>query len=152
MKALCLQPSDIIALCAVFIAVATTVIQSVYERKREWHVACDFLFHAIDSIYTEIKELAAKPDKTNHLSYQHCLNHRKNILKHYAERFFLQRKRINDACNIIISDLMELPLKIEYEELMNNGFKSEEKQKDTYFNFINEIRTFTEKASQALIN
>ena len=151
MKALCLEPADIIAICAVFIAVATTVIQSVYERRHEWHIACEFLFQAMDSLYTEIKELIAKPDITNHISYQHCMNHQKNLLKHYGERFFFQRKRINDACNIIIYDLMDLPLKIEYEELINKGFKSKKKQEVSYYNFINEIRTYTEKASKAFI-
>jgi len=147
-----IQPADIIAIAAIFIAIMTTLIQALYERSREWHTACELLFQSIDSLFTEIKELAIMPDETNHISYQHCLNHRINLLKHYSERFILQRKRIKNACNVVIFDFMELPLKIEYEELINKGFKNKKKQKENYFNFISEIRTYTEKASKALIN
>ena len=93
MKLLCLEASDFIAIAAIFIAVATTIIQAFYERRREWHTACELLFQSIDSLYSEMKELATIPNKINHTSFQHCLNHRKNLLEHYANRFYFQRKQ-----------------------------------------------------------
>ena len=150
MKLSCLEASDIIAIVAIFIAIVTPLIQTFYERRREWHTACELLFDSMDSLYTEIKELAITPTKTNHISYQHCLNHRKNLLDHYANRFILKKKQIKEARSIIF-DLMSLPIDFEYEELINKGFKSKVKYNEILPNFTNEIRTYVFKASQALI-
>ena len=150
MKSSCLDASDIIALVAVFIAIVIPLIQILYERRREWHTACESLFENMDSLYTEIKELAISPKKTNHISYQHCLNHRKNLLDHYANRFIFKQEQINGARRIIIS-LMDLPENIEYEELINTGFKSKKKYNEICYKFINKIRTDTSKASETLI-
>ncbi|MDR2924014.1 MAG: hypothetical protein LBU85_11825 [Treponema sp.] len=151
MKLLCLEASDIIAIVAIIIAIMIPAIQTIYERRREWHMACELLFQSMDSLYAEIKELTTTPTKTNHLSYQHCLNHRKNLLDHYGNRFILKKKRIKEACNIIISDLMNLPLDVKYEELINTGFKNKKKHDEVFYDFINKIRSYTSKASQALI-
>lgn len=146
------QPADVISLSAIFIAVATTITQYIYERKREWHSACELLFRSMDSLFADIKELVIDPNKTNHISYQQYLSQRKNLLNHYSKRFFLHKKCINKALYIIIFDLMDIPVKVEYEELMNKGFKNKKRQNKIYFSFINEIRNHTAKASEALLN
>ena len=151
MSWLCPSASDVIALVAILIAIVTTVIQAVYERRREWHAACELLFQSMDSLYTEVKELVATPDKTNHTSYQHCLNHRMNLLDHYSKRFILQRKRVKRVRDIITNTLVEVPANAEYEELINKGFESQERQNNTLFFFINEIRAYIAEASKALI-
>jgi hypothetical protein len=147
-----LQPSDIIAVSAIVIAVGTTVIQYIYESIREWHTACEILFRSMDSLFTELKELVENPNKTNHISYQQYLNQRKHLLNHYSKRFFLYKNRIRNALYIVVFHLMDIPVKVEYEELMNKGIKNKKKQKEYYFSFINEIRDYTAKASEALIN
>ena len=149
---ICLSASDIIALSAIFIAVMTTLIQAIFERRREWHIACELLFQSMDSMFTEIKELAVKPEKTNHISFQHCLNHRKNLLDHYGKRFILKNEKIKKAREIITNYLVELLLNVEYEELINAGFENKEKQDTYYFNFVNDVRAYAAKASEALIN
>jgi len=106
----------------------------------------------MDSLYSEIKELVTNPNNTNHISYQQYLTQRKNLLIHYSKRFFLHKKCINKAKNIVIFDLMDIPLKVEYEELINKGFKNKKKQHDIYFSFINDVRNYTAKASEALLN
>jgi len=145
------ESADVISISAIFIAVVTTIIQYIYESKQEWHNACELLFKSMDSLFTEIKELATKPDKTNHISYQQYLSQRKNLLYHYRKRFFLHKKSIDKAL-YIISDLMEMPLYADYEELMNKGFKKNKKKNKIYYSFINEIRNYTAKASEALLS
>jgi len=148
MKIACLEASDIIALVAIFIAIMSTV----FELRREWYTVCELLFQSMDSLFIEIKDLAKVPNNTNHISFQHCLNHRKNLLEHYANRFFFKREQINEARSILVYDIMNLPLHVEFEELINTGFKDEKETDKIFLSFMNEIKGYTAKASKALIN
>jgi len=152
MKSLCLEPADIIAISAIFIAVATTIIQYIYESRREWHSACELLFESMDSLFKEIKELILNPNQANHTAYQQYLTQRKNLLIHYRKRFFLHKKCINKALKIVVFDLMDIPEKVVYEELMNNGFKKKEKQNYFSFSFFNDVCYYIDKASEALLS
>jgi hypothetical protein len=147
----CIDTSDIIAIAAILIAIITPLIQTVYERRREWHGACELLFRSMDSLYEEIKELAMNPNKGNHISYQHCLNRRKNLLEHYGKRFFFQKRRIRKSRGIIIYNLMSIPENVEYEELINKGFTNKKTQNENYVKFIQKIRNHTMLATDALI-
>ena len=146
-----LNTSDIIALLAVFIAVVVPLIQTWYERRREWHSACELLFHGMELMYEEIKKLAQTPDTVNHISYQQCLKQRNILLKHYGKRFFFQKEKIKEAEKIIIDNLMGIPEKVEYEELINKGHKIRKQQSNYYCKFIKEIRSYTTQAIEALV-
>jgi len=143
-----LTATDVIAIVAIFIAISTTVIQIIYERKREWHNASELLIKSITSIYEDVNLLLEKPHQANHITYQFCLKHRLLLLEHYRQRFFLKHKRITNAQKIIVDRLMELPLKLKYEEIIIRGNKN---KTNTYLEILNEIRVSTVAASESLI-
>ncbi|MDR0503488.1 MAG: hypothetical protein LBH16_09240 [Treponema sp.] len=146
-----MEAADVIAICAIILTLFVTIIQYIFESKREWHTACELLFQNINSFYTEVMELVKMPDITNHLSYQHLIYIRLNLLSHYEKRFYFHKNCIMKASNLIIYSLLEILLNADYEELLNKGFKNKKKQNACYLNFANEIRTLTKKSSEALI-
>jgi hypothetical protein len=90
----CLNASDVIAIVAVFIAIATPVIQTIYERRREWHDACELLLRSLTALYEEINLLTDRPNEVNHISFQYFLKERVVLFKHYQRRFILNRKKL----------------------------------------------------------
>jgi len=148
---MCINASDVIAIAAIFIAIIVPVIQTFYERRREWHGACEILFRSIDSLYEDIISLVKEPSETNHISYQHILNQRKNLLSHYGKRFIFHKAKMEKASNMVDS-LVEIPIHVDYEELINKGYKNKKMQNKNYLRFIQIIRNYTVKASEALVS
>jgi len=146
-----MEASDVIAICAIAFTLVVTIVQYIFESRREWHVACELLFQNINSIYTDVIELVKTPDITNHLSYQYLIYKRLNLLTHYEKRFILQKKSITKAKDLIIYSMIDILLNSEYEELLNKGYKNKKKQNDSYLKFVNEMRTLTKETSIALI-
>jgi hypothetical protein len=149
---MCLDASDIIAICAVFIAIIVPLVQTAYERRHEWHHACELLFKSIDMLYEDIRNLAISPNGANHISYQYFIDQRQILLIHYSHRFLLKKKKIKKAHNIIKNNLRELLLNVSYEELIIKGYENKTIQEKYYLGFVQEIRNYTSKASKALIN
>jgi len=145
---MCIDTSDIIAASAVFIAIIVPVIQTVYERRREWHDARETLIKSLLSIYDEMCLLVDNPHEANHISFQFCLKQRCMLLEHFHSRFILKRSLIENAKKIITDQLTELPIKPAYEEVIIKGKRNES---DTHLNFLNEVRHFTVQASECLI-
>jgi hypothetical protein len=148
MNLLCLDASDIIAIAAVFIAIITPLIQTIYGRRREWHDACELLFRNLSALYEEINLLTNNPNEVNHISYQYYLKERMFLFDHYSKRFISKKRKIKKAQNILKCFLMDLPKQIEYEEVI---IKGKNNRISNYKKFIEEIRNYTIKASEALI-
>jgi len=147
---MCVNASDVIAITAVIIAILIPLIQTFYERRREWHGACELLLRSIDSLYEDVNKLVNTPAETNHLSYQHFLNQRRNLIMHYSKRFFLQKTKLEKAY-LEINRLVEIPEIIDYEELINKGYNDEAKQRKIYIRFIQIVKNHSIKASELLI-
>jgi len=129
---MCFDASNIIAISAIFIAIIVPFVQIVYERRHEWHDACELLFKSIGMLYEDIINLASSPNGVNHISYQYFIDQRQNLLIHYSNRFLLNKKKIKNAHDIIKNDLKELLLNVDYEELIIKGYKSKTKQEKYY--------------------
>jgi hypothetical protein len=99
--------ANIIAGIAVVVALIIFIVQIVYDRKNEWHNACELLFRSFETLYHEINSLVENPQATNLISFQHLLIMRRILFTHYANKFILQRKRINAAERVIIDELMD---------------------------------------------
>ncbi|MDR1200693.1 MAG: hypothetical protein LBL58_03550 [Tannerellaceae bacterium] len=141
--------ANIIAGIAVFVAVIVPVIQIIYGRRNEWHIACELLFHSLETLYPEISTLIENPQKTNHITYQYLLKTRQILFKHYANKFILQRKRIRAAENVIYNGLMEITLNVSYETIL---LKESKDHKYNTKALTNEIHNYILEGCNHLVN
>jgi hypothetical protein len=146
-----MSATDVIAIVAVIIAIVVPSVQTFYERRREWHGSREILIRSIDSLFDEIIALINAPAGTNHLSFQHILYQRKNLLTHYKKRFIFQKTKVEKVISLIDYLIFEIPLITDYEELLNKGLKNKKSQRNKYLHFTNAIHNYTIKATEALI-
>jgi hypothetical protein len=140
--------ANIIASMAIFVAVIVPAIQIIYSRRNEWHTACELLFHSLETLYHEINVLVENPQPTNLISFQHLLMMRRILFQHYANKFILQKKRIDAAGKVSIDDLMEIPINTVYERILLKGTKDH----GYHPNELNEaIRNYIYKGCNQLI-
>lgn len=140
-----------IAIAAILITIIVPLIQTYYERCREWHYSCELLFKNIDLLYEDIIKLASSPIEANHISYQYLITQRKTLLSHYWRRFLFKRANIKKAKEVI-NELAGVLIHVDYEELLNKGFSDSTKQKNTYLHFVKTIRSFTIRATESLVS
>ena len=140
--------SDKIALAALFIAIVVPVIQGIFNRRREWDNACEFLCNDLSALFNDINSLILSPNKVNHITFQYYLKRRMVLYQLYRKRFHIKKRRIDQVKNIVINQLIELPKNYEYEKLLLLGDKD---KRDLYARFCEEVRNSILAASEALI-